>query len=1069
MYPSALMHSSPATPPASCRPASRLSAPFFPPLRLLLLGLLLGLLLFVLATPFCAAATTYYVSPAGNDSNAGTQAAPFHTIQTAINNAVTGDTVTLADGTYTGPGDVDLDMSGKSLTINSMSGDPTTTTIDCGGTSAANHRAFYFHSNESATVITGLTMQHSYEGGNDANGGAVAIGSSCTVTLTNCNFSSNNMTARFAASNGGGMSNYGIVTLNNCNFSNNTADSGQGGGYVNAGGFSNSGTATLTGCKFNSNTASAGGVVNNGMATLTNCTVSNNSGTGVVNGYIISLTNCTINNNIGGFSAGGFSNKHNAVLTNCVIAGNSAQSSGAGVSYASSYSSSIFSMTGCTVSNNVTTNGSGGGIYSPSAGMTLTSCIISNNKASRNGGGIDNSGNSTGLMLTNCLLTGNTASSGSGGGVENEYGGIALLQFCTFSTNNVLSTGQQGGAVENDGTATLTDDIFWGNIAPYEAAIGIATTGNPVTTVTYSDIQGGLSGMGNIKVDPLFVNPTNDFHLTVGSPCLHTGIAITGITTDLDGKTRADPPSRGCYENVGVPVTNGVTTLASSQNPSIFGQNVTFTATVTVTSGSLALAGNMQFAIDGVNVNSPVPLSGSGAATATTNPTGLTAGTHIVTATYSPTNAYAGTTLASLTQVVNALAASGTLALTSSLNPSVAGQSVTFTATITFTGNTPTLAGTMQFSSDGVNINGPATLTSSNGKATATAATTTLTAGTHHITATFTPAIAFTGGTVATITQIVAAISHTHVLWNNTDGKVMLWSIAQDGTYTQNTFGPYTDGSPSTPWHAAALATGHDGLSHILWTNPDGRVILWTVSDSGSFTYAAYGPYTDGSPNTPWSATALSVGADNLIHILWNNPDGRVILWNVDTAFNFALAAFGPYTDGSPDTPWRATAIATGPDNVSRVVWNNPNGRVILWNVDNGFNFTYHLYGPYTDGSPNNPWSVSAVSVGPDNMAHLLWANPDTRVFLWNVDGSFNFTNAIFGPYTDGSPNTPWGATALATGPENLSHLLWTNPDNRVIVWGVDSVFNFTYTLYGPFTDGAAQKVWAATAISAGP
>ena len=311
--------------------------------------------------------------------------------------------------------------------------------------------------------------------------------------------------------------------------------------------------------------------------------------------------------------------------------------------------------------------------------------------------------------------------------------------------------------------------------------------------------------------------------------------------------------------------------------------------------------------------------------------------------------------------------------------------------------------------------------------------------------------------------------AHTHVLWNNSDGKVMLWSIAQDGTHTQNTFGPYTDGSPNTPWHAAALATGPDGKSHILWNNPDGHVILWTVDDNGGFTYAAYGPYTDGAPNTPWSAKALSVGADNLVHLLWTNPDGRVILWNVDTSFNFTLAAFGPYTDGSADTPWDATAIATGPDNVSRLVWNNPDGNVILWNVDNGFNFTYHLFGPYTDGSPSTPWSATAVSVGPDNVTHLLWNNPDNHVILWNVDGSFNFTDAVYGPYTDGSPATPWSATALATGPDNMSHLLWTNPDNKVILWGVDSAFDFTNTVYGPYTDGAAQNVWSATAVSAGP
>jgi len=85
------------------------------------------------------------------------------------------------------------------------------------------------------------------------------------------------------------------------------------------------------------------------------------------------------------------------------------------------------------------------------------------------------------------------------------------------------------------------------------------------------------------------------------------------------------------------------------------------------------------------------------------------------------------------------------------------------------------------------------------------------------------------------------------------------------------------------------------------------------------------------------------------------------------------------------------------------------------------------------------------------------------------VDTSFGFTNALFGPYTDGAPNTPWNATALATGPDGLSHLLWTNPDNRVFVWGVDSTFHFTNVLFGPYTDGAPQNIWSATAISAGP
>ena len=318
--------------------------------------------------------------------------------------------------------------------------------------------------------------------------------------------------------------------------------------------------------------------------------------------------------------------------------------------------------------------------------------------------------------------------------------------------------------------------------------------------------------------------------------------------------------------------------------------------------------------------------------------------------------------------------------------------------------------------------------------------------------------------------EVAAAAGHTHILWNNPDGRVILWSLAADGSFTYHVFGPYTDdGTANTPWHAAALATGPDGKSHILWTNPDGRVILWTVDDAGNFTYAAYGPYQDGAPNTPWSAKAISMGADNVVHILWTNPDHRVILWNVDAAFNFTNALFGPYDDGAPNTFWNAMALATGPDNVTRLLWNNPDGRVILWNVNSAFGFTYHVFGPYNDGSPNTPWSASAVSVGPDNMTHLLWNNPDMRVILLNVDSAFGFTNALFGPYTDGAPNTPWNATALATGPDGLSHLLWTNPDNRVFVWGVDSTFHFTNVLYGPYTDGAPQNIWSATAISAGP
>ena len=51
-----------------------------------------------------ADAATWYVAPAGNDSNAGTESAPFRTIQRAANVVNPGDTVIVEDGTYTGIG-----------------------------------------------------------------------------------------------------------------------------------------------------------------------------------------------------------------------------------------------------------------------------------------------------------------------------------------------------------------------------------------------------------------------------------------------------------------------------------------------------------------------------------------------------------------------------------------------------------------------------------------------------------------------------------------------------------------------------------------------------------------------------------------------------------------------------------------------------------------------------------------------------------------------------------------------------------------------------------------------------
>jgi hypothetical protein len=95
----------------------------------------------------------------------------------------------------------------------------------------------------------------------------------------------------------------------------------------------------------------------------------------------------------------------------------------------------------------------------------------------------------------------------------------------------------------------LTNCILWGD-APQEAYV---STGTPV--VTYCDIQGGYTGVGDINLDPLFVDPDgpdndpatwedNDYRLAAGSPCIDAGMnsAVPVDTLDLDGDGDTSEP-----------------------------------------------------------------------------------------------------------------------------------------------------------------------------------------------------------------------------------------------------------------------------------------------------------------------------------------------------------------------------------------------------------------------------------------------------------------------------------------------------------------------------------------------
>ena len=101
---------------------------------------------------------------------------------------------------------------------------------------------------------------------------------------------------------------------------------------------------------------------------------------------------------------------------------------------------------------------------------------------------------------------------------------------------NWVNNGYGGGVCCSGSQVTISNTILWDNL-PDE--IGGSAT------VTYSDVQGGYTGTGNIDADPLFIDPANgDYRLQqhpcqpgVVSPCVDTGDPSSPMIT---GTTRTD-------------------------------------------------------------------------------------------------------------------------------------------------------------------------------------------------------------------------------------------------------------------------------------------------------------------------------------------------------------------------------------------------------------------------------------------------------------------------------------------------------------------------------------------------
>ncbi len=168
----------------------------------------------------------------------------------------------------------------------------------------------------------------------------------------------------------------------------------------------------------------------------------------------------------------------------------------------------------------------GGGIFCMNSNSYILNNTICDNEGAYCGGGICIYDSSEVLIKGNVIFN-NITNSGygvaAGGGIF--VGGsmsYAVIEHNTIC-NNIVDCGNGGGICSYN--ASIVNTTLWNNY-PDEIS-------GENTIISYSDIQGGWPGTGNIDADPLFADPANgNFNLTwenfpipddTKSPCIDAG------------------------------------------------------------------------------------------------------------------------------------------------------------------------------------------------------------------------------------------------------------------------------------------------------------------------------------------------------------------------------------------------------------------------------------------------------------------------------------------------------------------------------------------------------------------
>ena len=408
--------------------------------------------------------------------------------------------------------------------------------------------------------INGLTLT----GGNAADGGAV------WVELGNVTFSGTTFDKNTAAL-GGAIYNTATLVLSHCAITNNTSTDGNGGGINNGAGASLS-LANSTVSGNSAGTLEGGGLDNSGSAQILGGTFSGNQayeGGAIFNEYNGQLPitqGTTFSNNSATLDGGAIYNSGQTTITQALFNGNQAQATAGAVGYGGAlFNASTASISESTFAGN-TTNGYGGAIENLySANLTLNDDTISTNTAAISGSGLNIEtmapGISSGIKtvapgitsavggdptINNTIIAGNTAISGAANSDCNACAGTGSADLIGVTVNM--------GPLANNGGPTQT-------MMPLPGGPAISA-GDPTATADDTDQRGfsrfntnGSLDIGAVQTHyssvKFLAQPSN----TLVNQTITPAVAVQVVETD--GSTTNYPQ--------GVPVT--LTLLDSQSNP----------------------------------------------------------------------------------------------------------------------------------------------------------------------------------------------------------------------------------------------------------------------------------------------------------------------------------------------------------------------------------------------------------------------------------------------------------------------------------------------------------------------